>query len=282
MEEVEKHKMTPSEDEEVGVIATSVKIAKPKLGQPSASEESASPYPDMELCQDIHKVLVKTTTISTASKGGDLITYVLTRIKNELENPSLYEKVEADAGVNTGIWSPEELTAQKETNKQHIDTLEKKVEEAKESAGDMEVMDARVLIARFSAKSLTEEEALSSYKKLLELAKISSGKKIDAMMESSRVASFYGDAKKASEFIDSVRQMEDTGRSFVVVFVAVVDNRVLFPLLLLMLNGIACKNLCYISVCLFSQNVYNNVYSPIIPFQFQLLGSNTRNRWRGR
>jgi len=66
------------------------------------------------------------------------------------------------------------------------------VEEAKESAGDMEVMDARVQVARFAAKSLTKDEALEAYKKLLELPKISSGKKIDALMESSRVASFYG------------------------------------------------------------------------------------------
>jgi 26S proteasome regulatory subunit N7 len=69
----------------------------------------------------------------------------------------------------------------------------------------MEVMDARVAIARFAAKSLNEEEALAAYKKLLDLPKVSSGKKIDAMMESSRVASFYGDAKKTADFINSVR-----------------------------------------------------------------------------
>ncbi|KAL3908849.1 MAG: hypothetical protein SGARI_002879 [Bacillariaceae sp.] len=62
-------------------------------------------------------------------------------------------------------------------------------------------------MARFAAKSLTEEEALEAYKKLLDLPKVSSGKKIDAMMESSRVASFYGDTKKATEFIDKVSQM---------------------------------------------------------------------------
>lgn len=196
MEDVEKHKMTTAEEEEVDAIADSVHTAKPKLGQPSASEESASPYPDMELCQEIHRLLVK-------ARGADA-TKVLSRIKKELENPSLYEKVESDAGVTTGIWSEADLAAQREANSKHVATLEKKVNEAKESAGDMEVMDSRVLMARFAAKSLNEAEALEAYKKLLELSKVSSGKKIDAMMESSRVASFYGDAKKASEFIDSV------------------------------------------------------------------------------
>jgi 26S proteasome regulatory subunit N7 len=86
----------------------------------------------------------------------------------------------------------------------HLEELEAKVDEAKESAGDMEVMDARVQIARFAAKSLSEAQTLDAYKKLLALPKVSSGKKIDSMMESSRVASFYGDIAKGDEFIESV------------------------------------------------------------------------------
>lgn len=180
--------------------ATTKPASKPKLGQPSASEESASPYPKMELCQQIHKLLVK----AEGSQDGKLQTEVLNRIREELENPTLYEYVESRLGVTTGIWSAADLAAQKETNQKTIKELEQKVEDAKESAGDMEVMDARVEFARFAAKSLTEEEALEAYQKLLELPKVSSGKKIDAVMESSRVASFYGDSKKSSESIDSV------------------------------------------------------------------------------
>ena len=163
-------------DEKSDAKATTKSVSKPKLGQPSASEESASPYPKMELCQQIHKLVVK----AEGTEDGKLQVEVLTQIKEELENPALYESVESKLGVTTGIWSAEDLAAQKETNEKTAKDLEAKVAEAKESAGDMEVMDARVEVARFAAKSLTEKEALEAYKKLLELPKVSSGKKIDA------------------------------------------------------------------------------------------------------
>jgi len=187
--------------------STTKKASKPKLGQPSASEESASPYPNMELCQQIHKLLVK----ADGTEDGKLQIQVLNRIREELENPALYESVESSLGVTTGLWSAEDLAAQKVNNQKTVKDLEKKVEDAKESAGDMEVMDARVEYARFAAKSLTEEEALVAYKMLLELPKVSSGKKIDAVMESSRVASFYGNSKKASESIDNAQKMATEG-----------------------------------------------------------------------
>jgi 26S proteasome regulatory subunit N7 len=180
---------------------------KPKLGQPSASEESASPYPNMELCQQIHKILVK----AVGSQDGKLQTEVLTRIRTELQNPTLYEFLESRIGLTSGIWSVEDLATQKENNQKTVIDLEKQLEEAKESAGDMEVMDARVELARYAAKSLTEKEALEAYTELLELPKVSSGKKIDAVMESSRIASFYGDTKKASELIERAQKMATEG-----------------------------------------------------------------------
>ena len=189
-----------TQDEKSDAKATTKSASKPKLGQPSASEESASPYPNMELCQQIHKILVK----ADGSHDGKLQTEVFTRIRTELQNPTLYRFLESRLGVTTGIWSVEDLAAQMENNQKTVKDLEKKLEEAKESAGDMEVMDARVELARYAAKSLTEIEALDAYTKLQELPKVSSGKKIDAVMESSRVASFYGNTKKASELIDSV------------------------------------------------------------------------------
>jgi len=196
-----------AKDENAGTTPKKKPAKKTKLGQASASEESASPYPNMELCQHIHKVLVK----SDGSQDGKLQTEVLTRIREELENPTLYESVESSLGVTTGIWSAADLAVQKESNQKIVKEIEQKLEEAKESAGDMEVMDARVELARFAAKSLTEKEALDAYTKLLELPKVSSGKKIDAVMESSRVASAYGDSKKASELIDNAQKLATEG-----------------------------------------------------------------------
>lgn len=208
--------MTSDEKIDAGANAEAKKktttTKKAKLGQPSASEDSASPYPDMELAQHIHKLTLKAFHGETGDEdGSNLQTKVLTRIREELENPSLYEYVESSLGVTTGIWSIEDIAAKKESNTKMVQTLEEKVDDAKESAGDMEVMDARIEIARFAAKSLTEDEALEAYKKLLNLPKISSGKKIDAVMESSRVSSFYGDSKNASESIDQANKIVTEG-----------------------------------------------------------------------
>jgi len=92
-----------------------------------------------------------------------------------------------------------------------MEELEAKVEQAKESAGDMEVLDARFEVARFAAKSLNKDEALEGYEKVLSLPKLSSGKTIDALMECARVASFHGETGKASDLIERASKLADDG-----------------------------------------------------------------------
>jgi hypothetical protein len=179
--------------------AVAVPEKKKKVGQPSAAEDTASPYPDMDLCQDIHKLTVKAPGADAAFQ-----TKIFTQVATELENPGLYRLMQTNLGVDAGVLSEADLLTMEAKHTKHLEELEAKVADAKENMGDMEVMDARVEIARFAAKSLTKDEALDAYKKLLDLPKISSGKKIDALMESSRVASFYHDSKKSAEMIDSV------------------------------------------------------------------------------
>jgi len=91
-------------------------------------------------------------------------------------------------------------------NDEAIKALEEKVEDAKENAGDMEVLDARFEIAKFAAKSLSKDEALAAYQKVLDLPKLSSGKQMDALMEQSRISSFYGDIVANSGYIKKVRR----------------------------------------------------------------------------
>jgi 26S proteasome regulatory subunit N7 len=188
----------------VPTATTTAKKMKKKKTQPSASEDEASPYPDMEFCQDMHKLTVKAPGVDAAFQHK-----VFSQIATDLENPSLYRLLQSTTGITAGILSESDLTALEAKHVKHLEELEAKVLDEKEAAGDMEVMDARVQIAQFAAKSLSKEQALEAYKKLLDLPKVSSGKKIDALMESSRVASFYGDNAKSSEFIDSVRKKED-------------------------------------------------------------------------
>lgn len=190
------------EEDKVEETSASKPATKKKQGQPSASEDSASPYPDMDLCQDIHQLTVKAVT--TGKDLSELQTAAFDKVAKELENPTLYRHMQKTLHVSGGL-SEAELLEMDAKHAKTLEELEAKVEEAKESAGDMEVMDARVEIARFAAKSLSKETALDAYQKLLDLPKISSGKKIDALMESSRVASFYSDTDKSDEFIESVR-----------------------------------------------------------------------------
>ena len=192
------------EEEKTTETTDSTKVVptpKKKRGQPSASEETAAPYPQMGLAQEIHKLTVRAFEddgiLEEASKKA-----LFEKIATELENPSLYKLLHSTVGG--GSLSETALKELEDKNAQHLKELEQQVEDAKENSGDTEVMDARVAIARFAAKAFSKEEALKAYQDLLDLPKVSSGKKIDAMMESSRLASFYGDQSKSAAFIDSV------------------------------------------------------------------------------
>jgi 26S proteasome regulatory subunit N7 len=182
---------------------------------PSASSESASKYPNMELAQSIHQLVVTVgpnpRLDADEAKGvgisSDLNAKVMKQVGgSDVENPSLYRELKGTLGWESmpGCLSEEELKAMEEKNTATLVELEKKVEEAKEQSGDMEVLDARFAIARFAAKSLSKDEALDAYDKVLALPKLSSGKTIDALMESARVASFYGDTTKNASIIDRV------------------------------------------------------------------------------
>ena len=91
-----------------------------------------------------------------------------------------------------------------EKHRKKLDELELKVTEATENSGDMEVLDARLEVARFAAMTCSKDIALEMYQKVLELPKLSSGKTLDALMESARVASFHNDTTKNVSFIERV------------------------------------------------------------------------------
>lgn len=191
--------------------ATADKPKKVKV-QPSASEESASKYPDMEFCQRLHRLMHPDEDMKSSKEETEA---VLTEIATVLENPSMYRNLVSslgdDALSSITTLSSADLDAMDTKHKATMKELEEKVEEAKESAGDMEVMDARIDVARFAAQSLSLDEAQEAYNKLLELPKISSGKKIDCLMENSRLASYYNEHSKSDEFIDRAHKLATEG-----------------------------------------------------------------------
>mmetsp|Transcript_14814 Transcript_14814/g.21185 ORF Transcript_14814/g.21185 Transcript_14814/m.21185 type:complete len:470 (+) Transcript_14814:142-1551(+) len=216
---------------------------------PSAGAEEASKYPDMSLAQSIHKLtMMANASLSSSSSSSTLSLSDATAIGipsnlnatvmetvgggNEMENPSLYKHLcsvlswdkQLQSSSMKGedskseliqshipLLSESDLIAMEERHETKMKELEQKVEEAKENSGDMEVLDARFEVARFAAKSLSKDQALEAYEKVLALPKLSSGKTLDVLMESARVASFYGDKKKNKEFLEKISKMKDGG-----------------------------------------------------------------------
>ncbi len=189
---------------------------------PSASGAEASKYPDMQLAQSIHRLTMVTGLDEALDAEGakaagipsDLSETVMKQVGGEeVENPSLYRHLKSTLGWEgqAGCLSDADLTAMEGRHKTKMEELEKKVEDAKENAGDMEVLDARFEVARFAAKSLSKDEALEAYDKVFALPKLSSGKKIDCLMESARVALFHGDNKKTAEIVDKAAKLAEAG-----------------------------------------------------------------------
>lgn len=195
---------------------------------PSASAEEASRHPDMGLAQSIHKLTMVAGSSplldATGAAVADISPAELTRDVmaqvggSEVENPSLYRHLaaslgwtESAGGAAEGHLSESDLSAMEDRHGAKLAELEGKVEEAAENAGDMEVLDARFDVARFAAKSLTKEAALDAYDKVLALPKLSSGKSIDALMESARVALFHGDLRKTSEIVEKAAKLAEAG-----------------------------------------------------------------------
>ena len=183
-------------------------VAKKKEGIPA--EETASPYPPMQLAQTMHRLTVKPELEQLQIKTFD-------EIVQDLENPSLYKLLKEklydgkEPLLASAKLTDDDLKEMEDKNAAKLKELEAAVEEAIESAGDMEVMDARVEVARFASKSLSQSEALAAYEKVLALPKVSSGKKIDSLMACARVASFYSDTSAADAFMDRAHKLAEVG-----------------------------------------------------------------------
>ena len=208
---------------------------------PSASGENTSKYPSMSLAQSIHKLTMMSGTATSKIQldekdAGIDIPSLVEKVRKEVgdvnENASLLEHLQSTLRwTDNKCLDDDTLTKMKSKHAETMESLEKKVEEAKENAGDMEVLDARFEIARFAAQSLSKEETLKAYEKVLALPKLSSGKQMDALMESARVASFYGDLKKSLDFIAQVTHYLTFKLAFIYLFIYLSKrfSTILFP-----------------------------------------------------
>lgn len=82
------------------------------------------------------------------------------------------------------------LTVCSKSNEEELAKIEATRQYALENAGDMEVLDAMFAKARLLAKIGDPASAFIAYDAILNKEKITTGRKIDAMMEKARVAFF--------------------------------------------------------------------------------------------
>ena len=216
-EELSKSEMEVDHPIDSGSASPVKKSSKP-------DETGYSPFPDMKIAQSIHRVAMMTGSIpkldplAAASIGlsPECIVNIFRDVAGpDVENPSLYRYlkhvVDASESSMQASWillSDDDLTDMEAKHRSTVASLEAKIEQAKENSGDSEVLDARFELARFAAKSLTKAEALDAYDKILKTPKLSNGKSMDALMESARVACFYGDFLKGEEFIVKVSYVD--------------------------------------------------------------------------
>ena len=73
------------------------------------------------------------------------------------------KKIRAAVLAGMDVCTEEDLNKMEEQHKLHIKECEVDIFEAKESAGDMEIMDAYIQMAHFGAKSLDLTHALQAY-----------------------------------------------------------------------------------------------------------------------
>ena len=173
-------------------------------GAPSSAEENAAKYPDMSLGQRVHRLADPEALLKEIADIKNV--YLYRQVVNKLK--------EKGVAVTGSVLTEDALKAMEAEHTANMAELEKKVETAAENAGDMEVLDARLEIARYAAQCLDPTAALAAYKQVMDLPKLSTGKKMDAWMESARIAFFYkltGAQTSPDYFIGQAEKMSEKG-----------------------------------------------------------------------
>eukprot|EP00804_Cyclotella_cryptica_P031162 CCRYP_011756-RA/>CCRYP_011756-RA protein AED:0.31 eAED:0.31 QI:287/1/1/1/1/1/3/1172/463 len=143
-------------------------------------------------------------TAAAAEKGAE------DELQQPLLNPSLYQHLVSALSYPTPL-SPSDLAALTEHHKSSISDLKSLITKAQEEAGDMEVLAAKLTVARYCTKCCSKEEALEAYEEVVGSPKLSVGKKLDGYLEMARVCSFWGDWKRMGEVLDKASKVIEKG-----------------------------------------------------------------------
>jgi len=113
-------------------------------------------------------------------------------------------------------WDPSStssaISSMTKSNELALESLTSKQAAASSSQGEMEIIDSAFAFAAYYAKIGDKEQALTAYDKILKIPKLSTGKKIDALMGKSRVANFHNEDSVNYDIVDEAcKKTEDGG-----------------------------------------------------------------------
>jgi len=116
--------------------------------------------------------------------------------------------------VDAGIikMDPSLMSSLDSANSKEFKQLEEKVKDAEENFGEIEVMEAKLNIALFQARTGTKEDALEAFKELAGLKSMSTGQKIDLQLKKILLGFMWMDTELAKTAIEEAeRLLEDGG-----------------------------------------------------------------------
>lgn len=233
----------PESTMDIDAPSTEKKAPQKKNVTPSASAESASHHPSMSLAQSIHRLTMLHTGKLSAEDAKqlfdpeallkDVMKTVLSGDKSVSEAVQEEEKrirqlvdgeiksIDDDEGpmLNASLYnhlastlsqpplSESDAALLESHHKSSLESLSGLITKAQEEMGDMEVLAAKLTVARYSTKCLDKKHAMDAYEQVIASPKLSTGKKLDAYLEMGRVASFYGDVPAFTDILDKATKV---------------------------------------------------------------------------
>ena len=228
---------------DIDTPSAETKAPQKKNVTPSASAESASLHPSMSLAQSIHRLTMLHTGKLSAEDAKqlfdpeallkDVMKTVLAGDKSVSEAVQENEKriqqlvdgdiksIDDDEGplLNVSLYnhlastlsqpplSESDSALLESHHKSSLESLSGLITKAQEEMGDMEVLAAKLTVARYSTKCLDKKQAMDAYEQVIASPKLSTGKKLDAYLEMGRVASFYGDVPAFTDILDKATKV---------------------------------------------------------------------------
>ena len=167
---------------------------------PGAAEKSKETFePPMSLAQSVFRH-GRNPTPASEKEILDLVT--------QRQMAPYYARVCAAFGIAKDESLYESM---KDANAAEIAALAAKKEDAEANQGDMEVLDALFDAAKYHARIGDRDGAYAACDVIVDRPKISTGKRIDAVMLKIRVALFFDDVGNAKKQLEDARRLAADG-----------------------------------------------------------------------